>query len=103
LAAAPGARPAVVAVREPRTTAAEAARAIVLDHSHAVGPEAELLLMLAARADLVRKVIRPALEAGSLVIADRFDPRPRPTGGGAGLRLTWPPRTGSPPVDWCPT
>ena len=64
----------VVAVREPGgTTAAEAARAIVLDHSHAAGPEAELLLMLAARADLVRKVIRPALEAGSLVIADRFD------------------------------
>jgi dTMP kinase len=64
----------VVAVREPGgTTAAEAARAIVLDHSHATGPEAELLLMLAARADLVRKVIRPALEAGSLVVADRFD------------------------------
>jgi dTMP kinase len=64
----------VVAVREPGgTTAAEAARAIVLDHAHAVGPEAELLLMLAARADLVRRVIGPALEAGSLVIADRFD------------------------------
>ncbi len=29
--------------------------------------------MLAARADLVRRVIRPALDAGSLVIADRFD------------------------------
>ncbi len=64
----------VVAVREPGgTTAAEAARAIVLDHAHAVGAEAELLLMLAARADLVRRVIGPALEAGSLVIADRFD------------------------------
>ncbi len=64
----------VVAVREPGgTTAAEAARAIVLDHAHAVGAEAELLLMLAARADLVRRVIVPALEAGSLVIADRFD------------------------------
>jgi len=64
----------VVAVREPGgTTAAEAARAIVLDHAHAVGAEAELLLMLAARADLVRRVITPALETGSLVIADRFD------------------------------
>ena len=64
----------VMAVREPGgTPAAEAARSIVLDHAHAVGPEAELLLMLAARADLVRRVIRPALEAGSLVIADRFD------------------------------
>jgi dTMP kinase len=65
---------AVVPVREPGgTPAAEAARAIVLDHGHDVGPEAELLLMLAARADLVRRVIGPALEAGSLVIADRFD------------------------------
>jgi dTMP kinase len=64
----------VVAVREPGgTSAAEAARAIVLDHSHATGAEAELLLMLAARADLVRKVIRPALDGGALVIADRFD------------------------------
>lgn len=63
-----------VPVREPGgTSAAEAARAIVLDHAHAVGAEAELLLMLAARADLVRRVIRPALEKGSLVIADRFD------------------------------
>lgn len=65
---------AVVSVREPGgTPAAEAARAIVLDHAHGVGPEAELLLMLAARADLVRRIIRPALAAGSLVIADRFD------------------------------
>ena len=65
---------AFVPVREPGgTSAAEAARAIVLDHAHAVGAEAELLLMLAARADLVRRVIRPALEKGSLVIADRFD------------------------------
>ncbi len=64
----------VVAVREPGgTPAAEAARAIVLDHDHDVGPEAELLLMLAARADLVRRVIRPALDEGSLVLADRFD------------------------------
>jgi len=64
----------VMAVREPGgTSAAEAARAIVLDHGHDVGPEAELLLMLAARADLVRRVIGPALESGSLVIADRFD------------------------------
>ncbi len=73
-ARAKGTGAAVVAVREPGgTTAAEAARAIVLDHGHGVGPEAELLLMLAARADLVRRVIVPALEAGSLVIADRFD------------------------------
>jgi dTMP kinase len=35
-------------------------------------PQAELLLFAASRAQLVRKVIEPALEAGSWVIADRF-------------------------------
>src|SRR5256886_8118858 len=36
-------------------------------------PVAELFLFLAARADLVQRVIRPALEAGQVVVADRFD------------------------------
>lgn len=35
-------------------------------------PEAELLLMNAARAQLVREVIRPALTAGEIVVCDRF-------------------------------
>lgn len=35
-------------------------------------PEAELLLFTASRAQLMRKVIEPALAAGSWVIADRF-------------------------------
>jgi dTMP kinase len=35
-------------------------------------PEAELLLFAASRAQLVRRVIEPALDAGSWVIADRF-------------------------------
>ena len=35
-------------------------------------PEAELLLFAASRAQLVRRVIEPALEAGRWVIADRF-------------------------------
>ena len=34
--------------------------------------EAELLLMNASRAQLVREIIRPALAAGSVVICDRF-------------------------------
>lgn len=64
----------VVAIREPGgTPAAEAARAIMLDHGHAVGAETELFLVLAARADLVRRVIRPALAAGQLVLCDRYD------------------------------
>jgi dTMP kinase len=41
-------------------------------HNHAMTPEAELLLMIAARAQLVREVIRPALAAGHLVLCDRF-------------------------------
>jgi dTMP kinase len=35
-------------------------------------PEAELLLMNASRAQLVREVIRPALAAGEIVVCDRF-------------------------------
>ena len=35
-------------------------------------PEAELLLMNASRAQLVREVIRPALDAGEIVLCDRF-------------------------------
>src|SRR5436309_14299980 len=35
-------------------------------------PEAELLLFEASRSQLVREVIKPALESGKCVIADRF-------------------------------
>jgi dTMP kinase len=46
-----------------------------LKHSeanHAMTGEAELLLMNASRAQLVREVIRPALKAGEIVVCDRF-------------------------------
>jgi len=63
----------VVTVREPGgTPVAEAARRVVLSPSRDVTPEAELFLILAARADLVARVIRPALEAGCTVLADRY-------------------------------
>ena len=42
------------------------------DANHAMTPEAELLLMNASRAQLVREVIRPALAAGEIVLCDRF-------------------------------
>ena len=38
----------------------------------AMTAEAELLLMNASRAQLVREVIRPALAAGEIVVSDRF-------------------------------
>jgi dTMP kinase len=65
---------AVVTVREPGgTPVAEAARKVALKFPHEMSPAAELFLFLAARADLVHRVIRPALDAGQVVIADRFD------------------------------
>jgi dTMP kinase len=62
-----------VLVREPGSTrAAEIARQALLDPEHPVGPLAELFLYLAARSDLVQTIIRPALEAGRVVLSDRF-------------------------------
>src|SRR5213594_3724105 len=64
----------VVAVRQPGgTPVAEAARKLALQFPHEVAPVAELFLFLAARADLVHRVIRPALDEGQVVVADRFD------------------------------
>ncbi len=64
----------VEAVREPGGTAvAEVARKAALDPELEASPIAELFLILAARADLVAKVIRPALAAGRVVLSDRYD------------------------------
>jgi dTMP kinase len=64
----------VVQVREPGgTPAAEAARAAFLDPALDAAPLAEVFLLLAARADLVAKVIRPALGRGAVVLCDRYD------------------------------
>jgi dTMP kinase len=62
----------VVATREPGgTELGEGIRNIVLHGGH-VGPWAEALLYVAARAQLVDEVIRPALERGAAVICDRY-------------------------------
>jgi len=64
----------VVHTREPGgTPAGERIRDVVL-HARdvALSPEAQALLYSAARAQLVRDVIRPALDAGKVVVADRF-------------------------------
>lgn len=55
------------------TPVGERIREVVLDPGLRVEPEAELLLLLAARAELVREVIRPALERGEVVIGDRYE------------------------------
>jgi dTMP kinase len=62
-----------VAIREPGgTEAAERIRELLADPALQLEPLAELMLFLAARADLTERVIRPALEAGRDVVADRF-------------------------------
>jgi len=62
-----------LSVREPGgTPVAESVRQALLDADHVVAPVAELFLFLAARADLTTQVIRPALEEGRVVLADRY-------------------------------
>lgn len=64
----------VLLVREPGGTGlSERIRSILLDKAElAIDPVPELLLFNAARAQLVREVIRPALAAGTIVVCDRF-------------------------------
>lgn len=65
--------PDTVAIREPGgTPSAERIRELLADPGTELEPLAELLLFLAARADLTERVIRPALEAERDVVADRF-------------------------------
>jgi dTMP kinase len=65
--------PETLEIREPGgTEAAERIRELLADPTLELEPYAELLLFLAARADLTERVIRPALEAGRVVVSDRF-------------------------------
>jgi dTMP kinase len=78
----------VVCTREPGgTPLAEQIRTLLLDPSHEPpSPEAELLLIFAARAQHVRETIAPALARGAWVISDRFtDSSYAYQGGGRGL------------------
>jgi dTMP kinase len=65
----------VVVAREPGSTPlGERIRETTLaDAALQVPPASELFLMLAARAAFVDQVVRPALERGDVVIADRFE------------------------------
>lgn len=65
--------PETVLLREPGGTAVgERLRDLLKDGSLELTPRAELLLFCAARAELVERVIRPALEAGRDVVCDRY-------------------------------
>ena len=66
---------AVRVLREPGGTPIGEEIRHTLKHSrlnHAMTAEAELLLLNASRAQLVREAIRPALAAGEVVLCDRF-------------------------------
>ncbi len=65
----------VLLLREPGgTRVSEAIRAIILNKKFKEMSDAtELLLYLAARAQIVREKIMPALKAGKAVICDRFE------------------------------
>ncbi|MFI5380951.1 MAG: dTMP kinase [Tepidisphaerales bacterium] len=61
-------------VRDPGTTRiGEQIRAILLDPAHLeMGMRCEMLLYMAARAQMMKQIIQPALDAGKVVICDRF-------------------------------
>jgi dTMP kinase len=80
----------VVVTREPGgTPLAEHIREVLLGHSYdGMASDCELLLMFAARAEHLDKVIRPALAAGKIVLCDRFtDATYAYQGGGRGIPM----------------
>ncbi|HKJ94301.1 MAG TPA: dTMP kinase [Gammaproteobacteria bacterium] len=80
-------QPAVF-TREPGgTSLGESIRGLLLDHrAQAMDPQAEALLVFAARAEHLARVILPALEDGRWVVCDRFtDATFAYQGGGRGI------------------
>lgn len=78
-----------LAVREPGgTDVGERLRELLRDPALALGLRTEALLFAAARAELVARAIRPALERGRVVVCDRFlDSSLAYQGGARGLGL----------------
>jgi dTMP kinase len=80
----------VVLTREPGGTklGEEVRKLLLLSKEGNVSPYAELLLFEAARAQHVEEVLKPALEAGKIVIASRYADATRAyQGGGRGLPM----------------
>lgn len=76
----------VVATREPGGTALGERLRDLLKGAVPLAPRTELILFAAARAELVEEVIRPALDAGQVVLCDRFADSTRAyQGAGRGL------------------
>jgi len=64
----------VLKTREPGgTELGEQIRSILLQHKGPVSPYSEMCLFLASRAQHILEVIGPALEAGMVVLCDRFN------------------------------
>ena len=62
-----------VTVREPGgTPIGDAIRRLLLDPGPELSSRAEALLFMASRAELVEEIVRPALDRGAVVVADRF-------------------------------
>jgi dTMP kinase len=81
-----------VVVREPGgTELGERIREVVLYAGLVIDAEAEMYLFMAARRQLISEVIGPALAAGQVVIADRYqDSTLAYQGGARGVPVTWP-------------
>ena len=77
----------VVQTRDPGgTRVGQTIRELLLDQPRPLCPEAEVALFFADRAQNLHEVIRPALEAGRTVLADRFtDSTLAYQGGGRGI------------------
>ncbi len=63
----------VTYLREPGgVKASELIREILLNPKNKISPVAETLLYMAARAQVVQEIIKPALDRGRIVVCDRF-------------------------------
>ena len=63
----------VIYLREPGgVKLSESIRTILLDPKSRISAQAETLLYMAARAQVVEEIIKPALEARKIVVCDRF-------------------------------